>query len=48
MLDYGRVIVKFIVQALKGEPITIFGDSLQTCSLCYVTDNVKASYVVVG
>lgn len=36
----GRVVSNFIVQALKGEPITIYGDGLQTRSFCYVTDLV--------
>lgn len=36
----GRVVSSFIVQALKGEPITIFGDGLQTRSFCYVDDLV--------
>ncbi len=36
----GRVVSNFIVQALKGEPITIFGDGLQTRSFCYVDDLV--------
>jgi UDP-glucuronate decarboxylase len=34
----GRVISNFIVQALRGEPITIYGDGLQTRSFCYVDD----------
>ncbi|MGH6785613.1 MAG: UDP-glucuronic acid decarboxylase family protein [Novosphingobium sp.] len=34
----GRVVSNFIVQALKGEPITIFGDGAQTRSFCYVDD----------
>lgn len=34
----GRVVSNFIVQALKGHPITIFGDGLQTRSFCYVDD----------
>lgn len=34
----GRVVSNFIVQALKGDPITIFGDGLQTRSFCYVSD----------
>ena len=38
----GRVISTFIVQALRGEPITIFGDGEQTRSLCYVDDMVDA------
>lgn len=36
-----RMIVVFINQALKGEPITIFGDGKQTRSLCYVDDTVE-------
>lgn len=38
---YGRVIPRFIAQALKGDPITIFGDGAQTRSFCYVTDQVS-------
>ncbi|SDB54136.1 UDP-glucuronate decarboxylase [Bauldia litoralis] len=34
----GRVVSTFIVQALKGDPITIFGDGTQTRSFCYVDD----------
>jgi UDP-glucuronate decarboxylase len=34
----GRVVSNFIVQALKGEPITIYGDGSQTRSFCFVTD----------
>jgi len=34
----GRVVSNFIVQALKGEAITIFGDGTQTRSFCYVSD----------
>jgi UDP-glucuronate decarboxylase len=36
----GRVISNFIVQALRGEPITIYGDGSQTRSFCYVDDLV--------
>jgi UDP-glucuronate decarboxylase len=36
--DDGRVVSNFIVQALKGEPITIYGDGSQTRSFCYVDD----------
>jgi len=36
----GRVVSNFIVQALKGEPITIYGDGQQTRSFCYVDDEV--------
>ncbi len=38
----GRVVSNFIVQALKGEDITIFGDGSQTRSFCYVDDLVEA------
>jgi len=38
----GRVVSNFIVQALKGEDITIFGDGSQTRSFCYVDDLIKA------
>jgi UDP-glucuronate decarboxylase len=38
----GRVVSNFIVQALKGEPITIYGDGSQTRSFCYVDDLVDA------
>ena len=34
----GRVVSNFIMQAIKGEPITIYGDGLQTRSFCYVDD----------
>jgi UDP-glucuronate decarboxylase len=34
----GRVVSNFIVQAIKGEPITIYGDGHQTRSFCYVDD----------
>ena len=41
-LDDGRVVSNFIVQALKGEDITIFGSGEQTRSFCYVDDTVEA------
>lgn len=37
----GRVVSNFIVQALRGEPITIFGAGLQTRSFCYVDDLIE-------
>jgi UDP-glucuronate decarboxylase len=37
----GRVVSNFIVQALKGDPITIFGDGRQTRSFCYVDDMIE-------
>ena len=36
----GRVVSSFIVQALRGEPLTVFGDGSQTRSFCYVDDMV--------
>lgn len=38
----GRVVSNFIVQALRGDPITIYGDGSQTRSFCYVSDMVDA------
>jgi len=40
----GRAIPTFIPQALKNEPITIFGDGSQTRSFCYVSDLVEGLY----
>jgi len=37
----GRVVSNFIVQAIKGEPITIYGDGSQTRSFCYVDDQIE-------
>lgn len=37
----GRVVSNFIVQALKGEPITIYGEGMQTRSFCYVDDMIE-------
>lgn len=39
--DDGRVVSNFIVQALRGEPITIYGDGYQTRSFCYVDDLIE-------
>ncbi|MED5617839.1 UDP-glucuronic acid decarboxylase family protein [Ideonella sp. BN130291] len=38
----GRVVSNFIVQALRNEPITLYGDGTQTRSFCFVTDLVEA------
>jgi UDP-glucuronate decarboxylase len=38
----GRVVSNFIVQALAGEPLTVYGDGRQTRSFCYVSDTVDA------
>lgn len=40
-IEDGRVVSNFVTQALKKEPITIYGDGSQTRSLCYVSDMVK-------
>lgn len=40
----GRVVSNFIVQALTGEPLTIYGDGNQTRSFCYVSDEVEGLY----
>jgi len=40
----GRIVSNFIVQALKGEPLTIFGDGSQTRSFCYVDDLIEAIF----
>jgi UDP-glucuronate decarboxylase len=37
----GRVVSNFVMQALKGEPITIYGDGSQTRSFCYVDDLIR-------
>jgi dTDP-glucose 4,6-dehydratase len=37
----GRVVTNFVVQALRGEPITIYGDGSQTRSFCYVDDEIR-------
>ncbi len=40
----GRVVSNFIVQALKGDPITVYGDGEQTRSFCYVDDLIEGIY----
>jgi dTDP-glucose 4,6-dehydratase len=44
--DDGRVIPTFIGQALRGEPLTVYGDGEQTRSFCYVADMVEALYLL--
>ena len=41
-LNDGRVVSNFIVQALRGEPLTVNGDGSQTRSFCYVSDLIQA------
>ncbi len=43
-LDDGRVVPNFLLQALKGEPLTIYGDGAQTRSFCFVDDLVEGIY----
>jgi nucleoside-diphosphate-sugar epimerase len=38
--DDGRVVTNFVNQALRGEPLTVYGDGMQTRSFCYVDDEV--------
>ncbi len=40
----GRVVSNFIVQALRGEPLTVYGDGSQTRSFCFVADEVEGLY----
>jgi dTDP-glucose 4,6-dehydratase len=39
--DDGRVVSNFLVQAMRGEPLTVYGDGSQSRSLCYVEDEVS-------
>jgi dTDP-glucose 4,6-dehydratase len=40
----GRVVSNFVVQALRGEPLTLYGEGQQTRSFCYVSDMVEGIY----
>ena len=40
----GRVVSNFLVQALKGKPLTMYGDGSQTRSFCYVSDEVEGIF----
>lgn len=44
--DDGRVVVNFIIQALRGEPLTVYGDGSQTRSFCHVADLVRGLIAV--
>jgi dTDP-glucose 4,6-dehydratase len=44
----GRVVPNFIAQALRGEPITVYGDGSQTRSFCFVTDLVEGIVRLLG
>lgn len=43
-IDDGRAVPNFMIQAIKGKPITVYGDGKQTRSLCYVSDLVEGIY----
>lgn len=43
-LDDGRVVPNFLQQALRGEPLTIYGDGYQTRSFCFVEDLIEGIY----
>ncbi len=43
-INDGRAIPAFLSQALRGEPVTVFGDGSQTRSVCYVDDLVEGIY----
>ncbi len=45
-LDDGRVVPNFLAQALRGDPLTVYGDGSQTRSLCYVDDLVRGILAV--
>ena len=42
--DDGRVVPAFVMQALRGEPLTVFGDGSQTRSFCYISDLIEGLY----
>jgi UDP-glucuronate decarboxylase len=46
--DDGRVVSNFIVQALKSEDITVYGDGSQTRSFCYVADLIEGFIRLMG
>ena len=45
-LDDGRALPTFMVQALKGEPLTVYGDGSQTRSFCYIDDMVEGIWLL--
>ena len=46
-INDGRVISNFMKQALRGEPLTVYGDGLQTRSFCYVSDEIAGILALV-
>ncbi|MBS1251285.1 MAG: UDP-glucose 4-epimerase [Anaerolineales bacterium] len=47
-LDDGRVVPNFVGQALRGEPLTVYGDGSQTRSFCYVSDLIAGIVRLIG
>ncbi|WP_072341530.1 UDP-glucuronic acid decarboxylase family protein [Devosia enhydra] len=47
-VEDGRVVSTLIIQALRGEPLTLFGDGMQTRSFCYVDDLVSGLIAMAG
>ena len=47
-MNDGRVLPAFMSQALRGEPLTVFGDGSQTRSFCYVDDLVEGIWRLLG
>jgi UDP-glucuronate decarboxylase len=45
-IDDGRVVSNFLVAALRGEPITIYGDGSQTRSFCFATDTIAGAIAI--
>jgi dTDP-glucose 4,6-dehydratase len=45
-VDDGRVVPNYFSQALRGEPLTVYGDGSQTRSLCYVDDLIRGLYLL--
>jgi dTDP-glucose 4,6-dehydratase len=44
--DDGRIVPNFVTQALRGKPMTVYGDGSQTRSFCYVSDLVRGIYLM--
>jgi nucleoside-diphosphate-sugar epimerase len=42
--QYGRSLIKFVHQAVNGNPITVYGDGNQTRSFCYITDQIEGLF----
>lgn len=48
LIDDGRVIPNFSKQALKGEPLTVYGDGKQTRSFCYISDLISGMFDIMN